>query len=797
MRLHALLLFVLLPASSQELRVRAVEILNRNCVQCHGAAAMGKVNLSSRAAAVASNALGTRLSQAVTHTGKIKMPPGQKLDEADISTLLDWVDAGAEWPGEATKAEGTKWWSFKKPVMPAIPSHAQARNPIDAFVLTALAKNRLTPNGAAARETLVRRAYYDLHGLPATAAQIASFVNDKSSPAWPRLVDQLLASPRYGEKWGRFWLDLVRYSDTAGFEADPYVADAWRYRDYVIKSFNDDKPYDRFVKEQLAGDEIYPEEVDAKIGTGYYCVGPNRDMNPEQAEINKEEVLTDFTDTTGAVFMGLAVGCARCHDHKYDPIPQKDYYAMRALFAPAIKTRVPLGFLPALGFDFAENQREIKFQELGDQIESSQSRCRTALNKLKLAALPPEVSAAINTPEAQRTAAQQQLFEANRRRIGVSQDEIRACMNDDETSRLVSVEKEFIRLFANYKPKPYACGIGDTGREAPHTYMPEHGVKPGKRVEAGLLTALGGGQIPEPPINATSSQRRKALAEWIGSKDHPLTARVMVNRIWQQHFGRGLAQLASDFGARGQSPSHPELLDYLATEFMSGNWSVKSIHRLMMNSDTYRRTTQPSAEAQRQDPQNTWYSHFSRRRLTAEEIRDSVLAATGALNLKTGGRPIIPPLNKAEMYNFTKNSDELWIVNANAEEHLRRSIYMFQRRTFRLPLMDAFDSPEPMLSCSRREASTTAPQSLTLLNSDFTMAQARRLGTQLASAHQRDEDLAREAFLSVLGRVPRTEELAPSLDLLRKQQANLGNRPAAAAELCRGLMNLNEFLYVD
>jgi len=801
MRLQALLLIGLLPALSQDVRVRAVEILNQHCGQCHGATAMGGVNFSTRAAAMASNALGTRLTQAVTHAGKIKMPPGKKLDAADIATLETWVASGAEWPASAVKAAGPVWWSFRKPIRPAVPVHpaatSPATSPIDAFILTGLAKNGLPPNGPAEREVLIRRAYYDLHGLPPAAARIDAFIKDTSPAAWTRLIEELLASPRYGEKWGRFWLDLVRYSDTSGFESDPYVADAWRYRDYVIKSLNDDKPYDRFVKEQLAGDEIYPEEVDAKIGTGFYCVGPNRDMNPEQAEINKEEVLTDFTDTTGAVFMGLAVGCARCHDHKYDPIPQRDYYAMRALFAPAVKTRIALGFLPSLAFDFAENKREIKFQELGDQIEAAQTRCRRALNKQKLALLPPEVEEAVNTPEAQRTAAQQQLFDANRKRIGISQDEVRACMNDAEKAGLAAVEKEFIGLFANYKPKPFACGIGDTGRESPHTYMPEHGVKPGKRVEAGLLTALGGGLISEPPIEATSSQRRKALAEWIANKDHPLTARVMVNRIWQQHFGSGLAQLASDFGARGQTPSHPELLDYLAAEFMDGNWSIKAMHRLMMNSDAYRRAAQPAAEAQKRDPQNTWYSHFTRRRLTAEEIRDSVLSAADALNLKAGGRPVITPLNKAEMYNFTKNSDDLWIVNANAEEHSRRSIYLFQRRTFRLPLMDAFDSPEPMLSCSRREASTSAPQSLTLLNSDFTMAQARRLGMHLAERYADDKELAQQAFRQVLGRQPRADEFAPALDLLGKQRTNLGNRPAAAAELCRGLMNLNEFLYID
>jgi hypothetical protein len=776
----------------------AVRLLESSCLQCHGAAAMGGVDLRTREGVLKTGA--ERMLAAVRHTGKVKMPPGRKLSDAEITVLADWLVQGASMAAGAAKA-GPVWWAFQKPVRPQVPRMnvpvEPVLQPVDAFVYAAMAKQGLMPNQAAPRETLIKRAYYDLHGLPPSAEEVAAFVNDTKADAFARLVDRLLASPRYGEKWGRFWLDVVRYSDTAGFEADPYVADAWRYRDWVIKSFNDDKPYNRFVKEQIAGDELWPDNIDAKTGTGFYCVGPNRDINPEQAEINREEVLTDFVDTTGAAFLGLGLGCARCHDHKYDPIPRKEYFGLRAIFEPALKTKYPLSFLPGLGYDFAENRKEILWQELGDQIEKAQGRCRKQLTDAKLAPLGPEVRVAFETPELERTAEMQMVFESNRRRVSVSQDEIRACMDAKDRAHLERIEKTLVGQFAGYKPKPYVCGITDVSREAPHTYMPQNGERFAVRVEPTLLSAVGGGAIAAPPVEATTTHRRKALAEWIGSAEHPLTARVMVNRIWQQHFGRGLAGLASDFGARGGKPSHPELLDWLATEFVASGWSMKAMHRTMMNTDAYQRAAQPREEVLAKDPQNTWLTYYSRRRLTAEEIRDSMLAAAGALNLKAGGRPVVPPLTKAEMYNFTKNASELWIQTEDESEHLRRSVYMFQRRTFRLPLMDVFDAPEPMLSCARREESVSAPQSLTLLNSEFTMQMARRLGGELAAKYADDEQLVRHAFRRALAREPGFEEMRLALALFAKQRAATGTREGAAVELARGMMNLNEFLYVD
>ena len=331
---------------ADDLPNRAVQVLQSQCGGCHGSnTAMSGLRIDSRDALLKGGTRGSAIKpgssqsslliQAVSHSGKLVMPPGKKIDAADAELLARWVDSGAFWP------EASKWWSFQSPVRPAVPSSSDSwvRTPIDAFILPKLQAAKLQPAAEADRRTTIRRLYFDLHGLPPTAEAIEKFVDDKSADAYEKLVDQLLASPRYGEKWGRHWLDLVRYGDTSGFEQDPYLLYAWRYRDYVIDSFNQDKPYDRFVKEQIAGDELYPDDPVAQTGTGYYTVGPNRDMLYKVEDVNRLETLTDYVDTTGSVFLGLTVGCARCHDHKFDPIPQRDYYRMQAIFVPAEKTR--------------------------------------------------------------------------------------------------------------------------------------------------------------------------------------------------------------------------------------------------------------------------------------------------------------------------------------------------------------------------------------------------------------------------------------------------------------------------
>src|SRR5439155_849006 len=436
---------------------------------------------------------------------------------------------------------------------------------------------------------LIRRASFDLLGLPPTSEQVRQFVDDNSPGAWERLIDSLLASPRYGEKWGRHWLDLVRYGDTAGFEQDPYTLEAWRYRDYVIKSFNDDKPYDRFAKEQIAADELYPDEPEARVGTGYYRVGTNRDMLFKVEDVNVVEKLTDYVDTTSQVFLGLTVGCARCHDHKFDPIPQRDFYRMQAIFAPAVNDRVFLEYNPARFYDLAANGREYELRLIGEQINHIERPYRARLRGAKIAKLAPDVQAVLKLKPEERTPQQQAVATEMEEAVRVSDDEIRAALTQADAERLHGIEKRLVSLFAGYGPPPMAPGVIDVGREAPRTYIALRGNPDarGDEVKPGFLTILGGGEIPEPPIEAKSTGRRKALAEWMASADNPMFARVMVNRIWQFHFGSGLLATPSDFGTRAGKPSHPELLDWLASEFVERKWSMKAMHKLIMMSDTY------------------------------------------------------------------------------------------------------------------------------------------------------------------------------------------------------------------
>ncbi|HYP13039.1 MAG TPA: PSD1 and planctomycete cytochrome C domain-containing protein, partial [Bryobacteraceae bacterium] len=788
---------------------RAIEVLNANCASCHGAALqMSSLRLDSReglikggskgASIIPGNAAQSRLLQMVTHAVKPTMPPGGKLKDSDVEALRTWIDAGAPWPksGGALEIKAPAWWSFKPPVRTEPPGGSTS-TAIDRFLEAKMIDKGLKPTPKAGKAALVRRAYYDLHGLPPTFEQAQKFIDDSSPNAWEKMLDELLSSPRYGEKWGRHWLDLVRYGDTAGFEQDPYILDAWRYRDYVIESFNADKPYDRFVKEQLAGDELWPEDPKARVGTGYFTVGTNRDMLFKVEDVNRIEQLTDYVDTTSSVFMGLTVGCARCHDHKFDPIPQRDYYRMQAVFTPATKHRIFLDYNGARGYDIGLNYREFKLREMGDEISTIQKPYREALRKAKVAALPGDLRAAFETADEKRTAAMRVLVDSNPDAVRVTQEEIYAALSADDKARVDALGRKLVGMFAGHTSGPIAPGVMDLDRVATDTYMPVRGVAgPGQTVPPGLPTALGGTDIPEPPVDAVTTFRRKALAEWLADPKHPLTARVMANRIWQYHFGRGLVATPSDFGTRGQAPSHPELLDWLATEFVARGWSMKAMHKVIMMSEAYQRSSDAAAEVRTKDPENVWLSHFSRRRLQAEEVRDSVLQAAGTLNLKAGGRRVVPPQTKEELYGMSQSPDNFWPVSWNKEDHTRRSVYTLIRRSYRPPLTEAFDGPDGTLHCARRDESTVAPQSLTRLNSDFAYEQARAFAARLNSESDPSKITTR-AYREALVRDPTPEELQLTLTFLEKQRARTGSLYAAVVELARGLFNLNEFLYVD
>ncbi len=814
----AAVLVTAIAAAAEDDTAKAQAILRSNCAQCHSkAVSMSGLDLDTRESAlkggtrgpaiVPGRAAGSKLIEAVERKGKLAMPPNQPLAAADVETLRRWIDAGAQWTGSPVPAT-SPWWAFQKVSKPASPklSDNWAANEVDSFILDKLKAEKMRPASQASRATLARRAYLDLWGLPPTVEQVRRFAGDKSPGAWKNLIDTLLASPNYGEKWGRHWLDLVRYADTAGFELDSYIHDAWRYRDWVIDSFNSDKPYDRFIREQIAGDELFPENPVAHTGTGLYCVGPNRDLFPDQADINREETLTDFVDTTSAVFLGLTAGCARCHDHKFDPISQEDYYRVRAIFAPATKVKVALSRLESLGFDISESVREWKLREYGEQIRASQSRCQEKVRAAKMAALPEEAREALRRAGTERTPRQRELAAQFAQSAQAGEDEVRDCMNPEEAAQLREMEKALVRMYSGYRAKPFACGIADWWNVAPRTFLPAKGSRAEREVQPGFFSILGGGEVPPPPEKREATGpiplmpttgRRSALAGWIANPGNPLTARVMVNRIWQYHFGRGLIATPSDFGTRSGRPAHPELLDWLAAEFVEKGWSIKVMHRLMMNSAAYRMDSTPSPEAAQRDPLNLLVSHHNRRRLSAEEIRDSMLAATGGLNPKRGGRPVVPPLTPEEKSTLTQRPADAWVLTTDTKEYSRRSIYMLQKRTFRMPMMEVFDAPETMLTCSRRDSSTTAPQSLSLFNGAFTMERARALAARLTADSDDDRTVAAEAWRRVLAREPDDAEQSRALAFLAAQSQNGTSRADSFVELVRALLNLNEFLYVD
>jgi len=763
----------------------AVSVLEQRCHQCHNQKIqMGTVRLTSTADVTA---VRDKLLAAITHEGKIKMPPTGPLPAAEAALLKDWIAQGATWPAikQSSTSDASTWWAFRKPTRPA-------GNSIDYFLNAKLSEKALTPAPRAGKLTLIRRVHYDLLGLPPSYDAIQAFLNDPRPDAYSRMVDAALASPHYGEQWGKHWLDLARYGDTSGFEQDPYLLYAWRYRDYVIKSFNEDKPYDRLIRETIAGDEIFPEEPEAQQGTGFYTVGTNRDMLFKVEDINREESLTDFVDTTGGVFLGLTVGCARCHDHKFDPITQKDYYRMRAVFEPFQKSRVFLHYNMGRSYDLGENTRTFRLYEIGAQIQAIQEPHRQKIRDERLAKLPADVAEAIRTPDEKKTPEQKALADKHAREVEASDEEIFALLSDGEKERLAKIERRLMATFKTYAPGPFSPSITDVGRESPRTFLPAKAGGLGEEVGPGFLSALGGGNIPEPPRESATTQRRKALAEWIASPENPLTARVMVNRIWQYHFGRGLVDTPSDFGTRATA-SHRELLDWLATEFVSRKWSVKEMHRLILNSDAYQRASKPSPKAQESDPENVYLSYFKRRRLDSEELRDSMLAAAGKLNSKMGGRAVVPPLAAEELYGMSQSANNAWIVTEDKSEHNRRSIYMISRRNFRMPLLEVFDRPEGVLSCSRRESSTTAPQSLSLLNGQFTL----QLATALSKKLEDSPDPVAVAWRALFGRDPETFEAERTLAFLDKQTKTLGTRQAALVELSRALFNANEFLYVE
>jgi cytochrome c553 len=740
-------------AVSAQAQPSALTILSSKCLACHGAARMSDLDLRDRAAALKGGKRGpaivpgssgsSLLYQAVKRDTPLQMPPGKDaLTAEEIEALKKWIDAGAPWSAGAG-LEGGGWWSFQKPVHPQVPPGKP--HPIDAFLEARRRQKGLSAASQAGRGTLARRAYFDLHGLPPTPEQVDEFVNDASPESWKQLIDRLLASPRYGERWGRYWLDLVRYADTSGFETDHFYVSAWRYRDYVIESFNKDKPYDVFIKEQIAADEIWGTDVDLegilrmpeakaenlkrRIGTSLFTMGAFPIEYTYYGDQYRAEWASEAVDVVGSAFLGMTLACARCHDHKFDPVSQRDYYRLAAMFAGSSEREIPLGSLfdvqtatrgfPLLAHAEAMKRmvRNMKRGEPGSEAEAKRDEMLKRLGEAYLRA-----------PERAPTA---------------------IVIGHDETIRPTHVLKK-----GEWQHK-------------------------GELVKPGFPAALG----PGPEVK--DRERRKALAEWLASADHPLVARVMVNRIWQGHFSHGLVRTPNDFGRQGDAPTHPELLDWLATEFVARKFSIKEMHRLLMTSEAYRMSSVAPKGSAEKDPENLYLSHMNRRRLDGDAIRDSILAAAGTLNLRMGGVGVIPPLTKEEIQ--AARMPDLWPANPDPSEHNRRSVYLQMKRSLTLPMLQTFDAPDTSQSCARRETSTVAPQALALMNSEFTAKQAAALARRVGS-RETPGTTVDAVWRVALGRLPSDQERATAVEYLNK---------AGLERLCLMVLNLNEFLYVD
>jgi Protein of unknown function (DUF1553)/Protein of unknown function (DUF1549) len=696
-------------------------------------------------------------------------------------------------------------WAWQVPKHAAVPSVKQSawlHNPIDAFILAKLEAKGLSPAPPANPVTLLRRLYFDLIGLPPTPPQVDEFVaawdgaSAKRQAVLEKVIDQLLASPHYGERWGRHWLDLARYAESNGYEFDEIRPDAWRYRDYVIRAFNADKPYDRFILEQLAGDELFPDDADARIATGFNLLGPDMTDSSNQAQ-RRQNTLDDITDTTGLVFLGMTIGCARCHDHKFEPIVQADFYRMQAFFAPAdFRKDVPVASKAQLA---AHAQAQARYgaliQPTMEFIAQLEEPYRTAVFDKKLANIADEARAAHRTPEAKRTPRQRELVNQTARLVAINVNDVLAAMNKDDRSRHEHLRKT-LQQFDGQKPAslPVAMGLQDSRGPAPNTYLLQRGElnHRGEEIQPALPLILSRKYVEtQPPIDPPAPDttgRRAALARWIASPEHPLTARVLVNRLWQHHFGRGIVATASDFGVRGQPPTHPELLDWLAMEFTARGWSVKQMHKLMLLSATYQQESGVSGhgsgvsgDPRALDPDNQLFSRMNRHRLEGEIIRDSLLAVSGRLNDKMGGPGVFPPLPPE-----SKVSAKDWPVTAAAAEHRRRSVYLFARRNLRVPFLETFDLPDSNQSCPKRQQSTTGPQALALLNSAEVTAAAQALAKRLEKEAPTADERVILAFRIAFGRRPSADESAR--EFLRE---------SPLSELCRALLNANEFVYVD
>ena len=833
-------------------------ILERSCVSCHGETPMGKLDLRTREAALRGGTRGSdlvprdadasRLYRRIAGLEKPAMPAqGGALTPAQIATIKQWIDEGAAWDvatltaNAATAAsalaalerreitpEERSYWAFKVPVQAALPAvDARFTNPIDRFLEAARQQHGLHAAPRADRHTLVRRAYLDLLGLPPTPAQADAFVNDRSPDAWEHLVDALLASPHYGERYGRLWLDVARYADSGGFEYDVHRPNAWRYRDYVIASLNGDKPYDRFLVEQLAGDEMDGRSNDSLVATGFLRMGPRVLFREKDNPERRYDYLDEMLGTIGKGTLGLTVNCARCHNHKFDPISQKDYYSLEASLFGYVETEVPLAPKAEADAYLAKNlEIDAKVAELKSAVEHLEHPYRERLQAEKVRRdFPANIVQVVAKPEKDRTPGDALLVAQVLKAASVSGAQVDKVLTPDDAAKKKALTAQIAAANAQRpKPLPMAeivtdgdyrsspLGEGDDTISCPKCRIPVPGAGPylhtgpgryeappsyflirgdverhGSQMKPGFIDVITFGNPPTeiPRPDGRTSGRRLALAQWIASPQNPMTARVIVNRLWQKHFGRGIVGTLDNFGKMGEPPTHQDLLDWLAVDLTRGGWTLKRINKLMMMSEAYQMASafDDAADA-KADPENRYLWRFRPQRLDAEIVRDSMLAAGGNINLAVGGEPIFPFIPKEILAGQYRGK---WVNTPDGPEAWRRGVYVYQRRSLPYPMFDTFDHPDMNVTAGARHVSTVPTQALTLLNNPFVVDEASRFAARVKAQTGDPAAQVDLAYRIALARNATPAEIAIGTDLIGRQSLE---------SLTHVVLNLDEFMYV-
>ncbi|HEX4795199.1 MAG TPA: PSD1 and planctomycete cytochrome C domain-containing protein [Humisphaera sp.] len=816
-------------------------IFKSACYECHGSGRQkSKLRLDSRPLAMTGGRLGKDIIAGDSAHSPLfvrvsdpdaahRMPQDRDaLSAAQIETIRLWIDQGAAWPDSAANQDAKidRHWAFVPPTRPQVPEVADqgwARNPIDQFIFARLAAQGLSPAPKASKEALIRRVYLDVIGIPPSPAQVDAFVKDESPDAFEKVVDQLLADPGYGQRWARHWLDLARYAESEGFKADEARPNIWRYRDYVIDSLNADKPYDRFIREQIAGDELWPDDPAAVVATAFNRHYPD-ESNARNLMQRRQEILNDITDTVGSVFLGLTVECARCHNHKYDDIPQADYYRLQAFFSN-IRAADSIVLAPAdkiADYQQKEEAWEQKTKEIRDEMARLEEPARKSIIKEYVDKYPTEIQEILVKAPTQRSAMDWQMYYKASLYLDpgspqyIAPSATCAAKLKGEAKTRYDDLKAQLASYASLKPAelPKASAIQDVSADAPPTHVLRTGVYDSylQEVQPGFLSALTS-EKPQitPPTNVISTGRRTALANWLASPQNPVTARLMVNRIWQHHFGDGIVRTASDFGVQGELPSQPQLLDWLSTEFVNHGWSMKHIHRLILTSATYQQATGSDEKALRVDPENRLLSHFPRKRLEGEVIRDAALAVSGLLNPKMGGPSVLPDLPAG------MDGHGGWKMTGDPSARNRRSIYVYVKRNLRYPMFEAFDMPDTVETCARRYNTITPAQALTMLNGNITLQWAQGFAARVLKQSTDDAPKQIEfAYRCALGRRPTVDELQMAREFLKQDAATIAGREgteepialppgrpqsvsmsdaAALVDFCHVLLNSNEFVY--